>query len=99
MAINKETIEHLAELARVKISDKQKEKLAFDLEGILGHFQELTELDTRDVSPVTGGTDLMNVFKNDEENDELLSKGKDAFPEKEKGFLKVPAVFDKSDHE
>lgn len=99
MAINEETIEHLAELCRIKISDKQKEKLSSDLEGILGHFKELTELDIADVSPVTGGTDLMNVLRDDEENDELLSKGKEAFPEEEKGFLKVPAVFDKSDHE
>ncbi|MCL4406184.1 MAG: Asp-tRNA(Asn)/Glu-tRNA(Gln) amidotransferase subunit GatC [Patescibacteria group bacterium] len=99
MTIDENTIEHLAKLSRVKIGERQKEKLASDLEGIIGHFKELTELNTDEVSPVTGGTDLMNIFKEDEEDEELLSKGRSAFPEEERGLLKVPAVFEKNDEE
>jgi aspartyl-tRNA(Asn)/glutamyl-tRNA(Gln) amidotransferase subunit C len=99
MTIDEKTIEHLADLSRIKINEKQREKLAVDLEGIIGHFKELTELNTDDVLPVTGGTDLMNVFKEDKENEELLGKGRDAFPDEEKGLLKVPAVFVKTDDE
>lgn len=99
MTIDEKTIEHLAELSRVKISEKQKEKLAADLEAIIGHFKALTELNTDEVAPVTGGTDLMNVFKDDEEDDELLLKGRDVFPEEEKELLKVPAVFERNNEE
>jgi aspartyl/glutamyl-tRNA(Asn/Gln) amidotransferase C subunit len=99
MTIDDKTIEHLADLSRIKIDKTDREKLAGDLEGILGYFKALTELNTDNVLPVTGGTDLMNVFKKDEENNELLKKGRDVFPEEEKGLLKVPAVFAKNDDE
>lgn len=99
MTIDEKTTEHLAELARIKVTEAEKRKITGDLEDILAHFKELAELSTADILPVTGGTELTDVFKEDEENDELTEKGKAAFPEEEKGFLKVPAVFEKTDNE
>lgn len=96
---DKKTVEHLAALARIKVTNAENRKIADDLEDILAHFEELAELGTADVLPVTGGTELTNVFKEDEENDELTKKGRTVFPEEERGFLKVPAVFEKSDNE
>lgn len=63
--IDKKTVEHLAELARVELKDEEKEKLARDLEKILKHFEELKEVDTGGVRPMDGGTFEENVFRAD----------------------------------
>ncbi len=41
--IDKKTLEHLAELARIKLDGRQEEKLLHDLGKILDHFEELKE--------------------------------------------------------
>ncbi len=100
--IDKKTIKHLAELARVELGSKEEEKLATDLGKILDHFKELQELDTKNTESMTGGTNLKNIFREDDGGEQPFDKlragtnngaGIDAFPEKEKGFLKIPPVF------
>ena len=93
--INKKTLEHLAQLARLELGEHEKEKLLVDLPKILDHFKELQELDTSEVPPLTGGTDLRNVFREDGASESTnRGEGVDAFPKKEGGFLKVPPVFE-----
>ncbi len=94
-AITKHELEHLAKLARIHLDPKEEEKLIKDLGNILEHFNELKALDTTNVVPMTGGTDLKNVFRKDEERENTnKGAGVEAFPEKEKGYLKVPPVFE-----
>lgn len=94
--ITKKSLEHLADLARLELSEKEEENFLKDLESILGHFKELESLDTSNVQPMTGGTSLKNVLRDDEAHQSSLPAAPvvDAFPEKDKGYLKVPAVFD-----
>lgn len=94
--INKQTLEKLAELARIEISEGKEEKLLKDLEGILEHFDELKEVDVSGIKPMAGAAELTNVFRDDEpvKSETSAIDLIDAFPEKEKGFLKVPAVFE-----
>ncbi len=98
-SINKKELEHLARLARIEIGQGEEEKLLKDLGNILDHFKELQALDTADVAPMTGGTDLANVFRPDAADDggrENTNRGAgvDAFPESKDGYLKVPPVFE-----
>jgi aspartyl-tRNA(Asn)/glutamyl-tRNA(Gln) amidotransferase subunit C len=94
-SINKEELEHLAKLARIELDPGEEEKLLSDLGNILDHFGELQELDTANVSPMTGGTDLKNVFREDTERESTnRGAGADAFPESKDGYLKVPPVFE-----
>ena len=94
-SINKEELEHLAKLARIELDPSEEEKLLSDLGNILDHFGELQELDTANVSPMTGGTDLKNVFREDTERESTnRGTGVDAFPESKDGYLKVPPVFE-----
>jgi aspartyl-tRNA(Asn)/glutamyl-tRNA(Gln) amidotransferase subunit C len=94
-SINKEELEHLAKLARLELEPDEEEKLLADLGNILDHFKELQELDTANVSPMTGGTDLKNVFRDDTERESTnRGAGSDAFPESKDGYLKVPPVFE-----
>jgi aspartyl-tRNA(Asn)/glutamyl-tRNA(Gln) amidotransferase subunit C len=93
-SIDKKELEHLAELARMELDPGEEEKLIADLGSILEHFKELQGLDTTNVTPMTGGTDLTNVLRDDNERENTnRGAGTDAFPESKNGFLKVPPVF------
>jgi aspartyl-tRNA(Asn)/glutamyl-tRNA(Gln) amidotransferase subunit C len=94
-AINKKELEHLAKLARIELDPREEEKLLKDLSNILDHFKELQALDTAKVPPMTGGTDLANISREDGERENTnRGTGTEAFPEKKDGFLKVPPVFE-----
>jgi len=94
-SLTKRDLEHLAKLARIELDPKEEEKLLKDLGNILDHFKELQGLDTKNVPPMTGGTDLKNVFRGDDERENTnRGAGTEAFPEKKNGFLKIPPVFE-----
>lgn len=94
-SINKQELEHLAKLARIEIDPKEEEKIIHDLGKILDHFKELQALKTEDVAPMAGGTDLKNVFREDDERENTnQGAGVESFPESENGFLKIPPVFE-----
>ena len=86
-------IKKFAGLARIKITEDESKKLGDDMCGILDHFTELQELDTEKVKPMTGGTALKNILREDEV-DATLKGGKERFPEKKDEYLKVPKVFE-----
>ncbi|MBM3256992.1 MAG: Asp-tRNA(Asn)/Glu-tRNA(Gln) amidotransferase subunit GatC [Candidatus Liptonbacteria bacterium] len=93
--IDKKALEHLAELARLKLTLQEETKLLKDLQNILAHFDSLKGLDTSNVAPLTGGTMLQNSFREDEERESTnAGKGVENFPENQQGFLKVPKVFE-----
>jgi aspartyl-tRNA(Asn)/glutamyl-tRNA(Gln) amidotransferase subunit C len=98
-SIGKKELEHLARLSRIELDPGEEEKLIKDLGNILDHFKELQELDTSNIAPMTGGTDLTNVFRADGKDDggrESTNRGAgtEAFPESKDGYLKVPPVFE-----
>ena len=93
--ITKKSLEHLAGLARIELHKHEEEKILADLEKILGHFKELEEVNTENILPMSGGTEFKNVMREDEIRENRLKGDKtvESFPEKEKGYLKVPPVF------
>ena len=100
--INEKSLEHLLSLARIEEADpKRREKLLKDLSKILDHFNELNEVDTQDVEPLSGGTFLSDIFREDlekyrskEEYNSQREKSTGQFPQKENGYLKIPPVFE-----
>lgn len=96
--INKKSLQHLAALSRLKLETREEEKFLADLQKILDHFKELKAVDTDEVQPMTGGTVLKNIFRQDDslrEGHDIETKNVvDSFPEQERGFLKVPPVFE-----
>ena len=88
-------IDRIAKLARISLSDAEKEKYSKDLAKILDHFMELKKLDTENVLPMSGGTDLKNVLRKDSQTAENASDVlRKAFPDSKNGYLKVPKVFE-----
>lgn len=97
--VDKKSLEHLAELAKIELKEEEEEKLLEDLGKILGYFEELKEINTENVEPMTGGTMEQNVLRNDADNirKEINAEAEElvkAFPEKKGRFLKVPPVFE-----
>lgn len=96
--INEKSLAHLADLARLELSAHESDKFLKDLTGILDHFKELESLDTSRVEPMTGGTSLKNVLREDEpmiggvfaHSDKIV----EAFPESEHRYNKIPPVFE-----
>lgn len=82
-----------AHLAKIRLSGEEELKYQKDLEEILGHVDELRRVDTPKVEPMTGGTDLRNVFRKDERG-ERVEEFSPNFPAQENGLLKVPKVID-----
>ena len=87
-------VEKFARLARIKFTDKESEKISKDLGDILSHYKELETLDTEKVKPMSGGTSLSNVFREDELEKTRQSGGEGQFPEKKEGYLKAPKIFE-----
>lgn len=96
--INKESLKHLIELARLEIDEKKQDKLLKDLKSIIDYFKELQKIDTRDAQPMTGGTDLKNVFREDNERENSFrGLGYEAFPKSQNDYLEIPAIFSAAD--
>jgi aspartyl-tRNA(Asn)/glutamyl-tRNA(Gln) amidotransferase subunit C len=94
--LTKKDLEKLAELSRLEIKPAEEEKLLKDLGTVLDYFEELKSIPTDGVLPMTGGTEFKNVFRKDEEGNGLSGEAaKKEFPESERGYLKVPPVFER----
>lgn len=65
MAIELKDVEHLAGLARIAVSDSEKELLRHDLEEILAYVSQVTKV-TAELGVPTAG-DLRNVMREDGE--------------------------------
>ena len=97
--ITKKSLDHLAELARLELTAEESKKYLKDLKKILDYFDELKEVNTDKVNPLTGSTELKNIFREDvvdfgQRSETVNVEGRiiDSFPETEKGYLKVPRV-------
>jgi len=64
-SLEKEAVEHLARLARLKFSEAELLDIRGDLEQILGHVDELQALNTTDVLPTSHGVELAGKFRKD----------------------------------
>jgi aspartyl-tRNA(Asn)/glutamyl-tRNA(Gln) amidotransferase subunit C len=95
MSLTIQEVEHIAKLARLALTDEQKERYRGQLSAILDHVAKLQELDTRDVPPTTGGLLTEMPLRADEARPGLSSEALFAnAPEKDGDQFKVPPVFE-----
>jgi aspartyl-tRNA(Asn)/glutamyl-tRNA(Gln) amidotransferase subunit C len=93
--ISRKEVEHVANLARLTLTEEEAERYTKDLNAILEFAAKLNELDTSDVPPTSHATDVKNVMREDVNRpsisrEEALRNA----PEHEDGQFKVPAVFE-----
>lgn len=93
--ISDETIEYVGILAKLELNDVEKEQAKKDLAEMLDYIDELGELDTTGVEPMSHVFPVHNVFREDvvtngDDSENIL---KNAPGEKDNMFL-VPKTFD-----
>ncbi len=95
MKVNEALISKLEELARLELSDTEKQQLQGDLENILEMVEKLQELDTENVDPLIYISEARNVLRSDEVNNQLdRQQALDNAPDNTEEFFKVPKVID-----
>ena len=95
MSVTSEQVRHIAKLARIGMSDGEIEALVPELNNILGWVEQLSEVDTAGVEPLTAVIDQKLRLRDDvvtEGNirDEVLANAPDA----QHGFFAVPKVIE-----
>ena len=86
-------VEHVAKLARLNLTEEEKEKFTSQLGDVLKYVEQMNEVDTSDVEPMSHAIDFVNVMREDEvkyeqTKEELMKNAPDA----EDGFFKVPKI-------
>lgn len=93
MSVDKATVAQIAHLARIRVADEEMEGLAAELSGILEWVEQLNELNTDDVAPMTSVNDQglrwrVDTVDDGDRRDEVLANAPDAAD----GFYTVPKV-------
>jgi aspartyl-tRNA(Asn)/glutamyl-tRNA(Gln) amidotransferase subunit C len=95
MRISKKEIEHIASLARLYLSEEEKELFGLQLSSILDYMEKLNELDTKDIKPTSHVLPLSNVMRDDiprpsiPREDALLNA-----PDHTDKFFRVPKIIE-----
>jgi aspartyl-tRNA(Asn)/glutamyl-tRNA(Gln) amidotransferase subunit C len=93
MSLDKATIRRVATLARIEVPDADLEATAQKLSGIFNWIEQLKEVNTDNVAPMSGGTDLNLPWRADVVNDGgIPDKVLANAPERHDGFFGVPKV-------
>ncbi|MFN0157226.1 MAG: Asp-tRNA(Asn)/Glu-tRNA(Gln) amidotransferase subunit GatC [Bacteroidota bacterium] len=66
MSVTIKDVEHIASLAKLSFSEEEKQKLTTELNAILEYMEQLNQLDTDNVEPLSHVIELNNVFRADE---------------------------------
>lgn len=93
--ISDETIEYVGILAKLELSDEEKEQAKKDMANMLDYIDTLNELDTSEVEPMSHVFPVNNVFREDvvtngDDREEILANA----PEAKEGAFVVPKTFD-----
>ena len=95
MKLSKSEVEHIAQLARLRLTEAEKEKYSEQLSGILDYVEKLSAVDTSGVEPTSQVTGLTNVTREDEVIESGISEELVAVaPESADGFIVIPKIFD-----
>ena len=78
MTITDETIDYVGILAKLELSDEEKEQAKQDMSNMLEYVSKLNELDTDSVEPMSHAFPVSNVFREDvvtnaDDRDNLLA--------------------------
>ena len=95
MSIDKDTVKHIAKLARISLDEKKINSLSKDLSSIMEFIEKLNELNTEKIVPLTSIIDASLRSRKDEVidgkiRDQILKNS----PEKNEEFFVVPKVIE-----
>ena len=95
MSIDKDTVKHIAKLARISLDAKKINSLSKDLSSIIEFIEKLNELNTKKTVPLTS---IINASLQTRKDEVLDGKIRDQIlknsPEKNEEFFVVPKVIE-----
>lgn len=93
MSLSREEVKKVASLSRLRMTDEQLDKIAPEINKILGFIEQLGEVDTDNVEPLANVSRSTLPLREDIVNDgECLDKVLANAPEAAEGFYAVPKV-------
>jgi aspartyl-tRNA(Asn)/glutamyl-tRNA(Gln) amidotransferase subunit C len=93
MALTRDDVLHVAELARLSLNPEEIEPFTRQLNDILGYVEKLQEVDTEGVPPLAHVIPLANAFREDEVKPGLdREQSLENAPDREEGAFVVPRV-------
>ncbi|MCB0765632.1 MAG: Asp-tRNA(Asn)/Glu-tRNA(Gln) amidotransferase subunit GatC [Flavobacteriales bacterium] len=97
MRITEETLDRIAELARLDVSDPAtRATLLADMQRVIDFVEKLNEVDTKGVEPLMFMTDETDVLREDVASVEITKQeALSNAPVKDSDYFKVPRVVDK----
>jgi aspartyl-tRNA(Asn)/glutamyl-tRNA(Gln) amidotransferase subunit C len=91
--ISEEQVRHVADLARLGLTDDEIAKMGGQLDAILDSIEKIQELDLADVPPTANPLDLSNVLRSDEPRPELSQEqALSQAPERVDDLFAVPRI-------
>ena len=95
MAIDRAAVDHVARLARLDLSEEERERMREELDHILGHAEKVQELDLDGIEPTSHALAVANVMRRDQVFPSLPQEAALAnAPEAEEGRFKVPRIIE-----
>ncbi|OIP68736.1 MAG: asparaginyl/glutamyl-tRNA amidotransferase subunit C [Oscillatoriales cyanobacterium CG2_30_40_61] len=93
MNIDRQQVSKVAFLARLELTPEEEEQFTTQLGEILDYFEQLNELDTSQVAPMTRAIEISNITRPDQlepypQRDDILANA----PEQEGDYFKVPKI-------
>ncbi|MFO1464656.1 MAG: Asp-tRNA(Asn)/Glu-tRNA(Gln) amidotransferase subunit GatC [bacterium] len=91
--ITRDTVEKIAKLARLQLSESDLEKYTGQLNNILGHIEKLNQLDTSAIEATTHAVEVPNPLREDEvRTNQVIESLLEISPDHEDHFFRVPKV-------
>ncbi len=91
--ISEEQVRHVANLARLGLTDDEVAKMGIQLDAILDSIEKIRELDLADVPPTANPLNLSNVLRSDEPGPELVQEeALTPAPERVDDLFAVPRI-------
>jgi len=95
MDIDRKLIEKVSRLARLELTDGEKEEFTQQLSDIIGYVEKINELDTGNVMPAEHIVDLKNVFRQPDATTEIERADLEASaPCFKHGHIVVPKIIE-----
>jgi aspartyl-tRNA(Asn)/glutamyl-tRNA(Gln) amidotransferase subunit C len=93
--ITRAEVEHVARLARLELTEDEKERMTAQLDAILGYMDKLNALDTSQVEPTTTVIPMVSVMRRDVvrpslDREEALANA----PDRADAFFRVPRIIE-----
>jgi aspartyl-tRNA(Asn)/glutamyl-tRNA(Gln) amidotransferase subunit C len=95
MAIDKNTVKYVANLARIELSDKELEHFTGQLDRILEYVHKLKTLDVDNLEPTSHVLEMKNVYRDDEVKQSLpVAEVMKNAPERKDDLFKVKKIIE-----